>query len=65
MLRIVQSLKCAVICRYTIPELLFVPAFHKGTYQYINVLYPFTFFQFFCRNILVSLLRSSCTYWKV
>jgi hypothetical protein len=24
----------AGVCRYTIPELLFVPKFHTGTYQY-------------------------------
>jgi hypothetical protein len=32
------------IGRYTIPEILFVPKFHTGTYQY--ELYPFTFFHF-------------------
>jgi hypothetical protein len=30
--------------RYTIPELLFVPELHTGTYQYI--LYQFIFFRF-------------------
>jgi len=26
------------ICRYTIPELLFVPKFYTGTYQYIIII---------------------------
>jgi hypothetical protein len=39
--------------RYTIPELLFAPVFHTGTCQYI--LYPF---QYFLRDIRVSLLRN-------
>jgi hypothetical protein len=30
-----QWSKWAGICRYTIPELLFVPEFHTCTYQYI------------------------------
>jgi hypothetical protein len=32
------------ICHYTILELIFVPEFLTGTYQYI--LYPFIFFNF-------------------
>jgi hypothetical protein len=39
-----QCSKWAGICRYTIPELLFVPEFHTGTYQYI--LYQCIFFHF-------------------
>jgi hypothetical protein len=32
--------------RYTIPELLSVPEFHTGTYQYIGLLYIFIFSHF-------------------
>jgi hypothetical protein len=48
-----QCSKWAGICWYTIPELISVPEFHTGSYQYI--LYSFIFFPFFCRYILVSL----------
>jgi hypothetical protein len=41
---------------YAILALPFVPEFHTGSYQYI--LCPLTLFLFFCRYILVSLLRS-------
>jgi hypothetical protein len=37
----VHCSKWAGICRCTIPELIFVPEFHTGTYQYI--LYAFIF----------------------
>jgi hypothetical protein len=36
-----QCSKWAGICRCTIPELIFVPEFHTGSYQYI--LYAFIF----------------------
>jgi hypothetical protein len=39
-----QCSKWAGMCRYTIPELIFVPEFYAGTYQCI--LYPFIFFIF-------------------
>jgi hypothetical protein len=35
------------ICQYTIPELLFLPKFHTGTYQQY-ILYLFIFFHFPC-----------------
>jgi hypothetical protein len=44
------------IYRYTILELIFVPEFNTGTYQYI--LHKFILFLFFWRYILVPLLRS-------
>jgi hypothetical protein len=30
-----QSSKWDGVCRYNVPELLFVPEIHTGTYQYI------------------------------
>jgi hypothetical protein len=53
----VSAQKWVDICRYTLPELLFAPKFHTGTYQY--VLYHLCFFsQFFGRYTFDSLLRS-------
>jgi hypothetical protein len=42
--KLMKCLKWAGICRYTIPELIFVAAFYTGTYHYI--LYPFIFLHF-------------------
>jgi hypothetical protein len=52
---VIQCSKWAGTCQYTISELLLVPEFHTGIFQYI--LYPFTFFPLFWWYILISLLR--------
>jgi hypothetical protein len=41
-----QCKKLAGICRNTTPELLSVPEFLTGTYQYVLGLYQFIFFHF-------------------
>jgi hypothetical protein len=51
-----QYSKWADVCRYTIPELLFVPEFYTGCYQYI--LYPLYFFHFLTIYHFFPLLRS-------
>jgi hypothetical protein len=52
-----QCSKCGPICRYTAPELIFVPEFQTGTYEY-TVYRIHLSFSFFWRYILLSFLRS-------
>jgi hypothetical protein len=44
--------------RYTVPELLFVPEFHTGTYQFI--LYPFIFLPYILLHPSFAFAKYNC-----